>query len=121
MPDLAQSLGNYDLGYLLIVADSWGLAFSAQDFQLGLNRLVPLLLDESRLSEMERSLPVEAQAALDDLLENDGRITWAIFTRRYGKGQGDGFWPQGPGPALPGAGFDSGNLVLPGFDRAGIF
>jgi len=85
MPDLVQSLGNYDLGYLQIVAKSWGLAFSAQDFQLGLNRLVPLLLDESQLSELISKLPVEAQAALDDLLANDGRITWSIFTRRYGR------------------------------------
>ena len=85
MPDLAQILGKYDLGYLQIVAESWGLAFSAQDFQLGLNRLVPLLLDESQLSELVSKLPVEAQAALDDLLANDGQITWSIFTRRYGR------------------------------------
>ena len=85
MPDLAQSLGKYDLGYLQIVAKSWGLAFSAQDFQLGLNRLVPLLLEESQLSELVSKLPVEAQAALDDLLANDSRITWSIFTRRYGR------------------------------------
>ena len=84
MPDLAQSLGKYDLGYLHIVAESWGLAYSAQDFRLGLNRLVPLLLEESQLSEMIQTLSIEARAALDDLLANDGRITWSIFTRRYG-------------------------------------
>jgi len=84
MPDLAQTLGTYDLGYLQIVAGLWGLDFSAKDFQLGLNRLLPLLLDESHLNEMVQALPMEAQAAIRDLLSNDGRLTWPIFTRRYG-------------------------------------
>lgn len=85
MPDLAESLGNYDLGYLQIVAESWGIEFSAKDFQLGLNRLIPLLLDENLLRELIQDLPVDAQSALDDLLQNDGRMSWSKFSRRYGK------------------------------------
>lgn len=85
MPDLAQSLGSYDLGYLQIVAKSWGIDYSARDMQLGLNILVPQLLDESRLEEMFTSLPGEARTAIGDLLDNDGRITWSLFTRRYGE------------------------------------
>ena len=85
MPDLAQSLGSYDLGYLHIVAKSWGIDYFARDMQLGLNILVPQLLDESRLKEMFTSLPGEARTAIGDLLDNDGRITWSLFTRRYGE------------------------------------
>jgi hypothetical protein len=85
MPDLAQSLGSYDLGYLQIVAKSWGIDYSARDMQLGLNILVSQLLDESRLKEMFASLPAEARTALGDLLDHDGRITWSLFTRRYGE------------------------------------
>lgn len=85
MPDLAQSLGNYDLGYLRIVAESWGIDYAAQDLRLGLNLLVPQLLDESRLNEMLEILPGEAHAALDDLLNNNGRMAWSLFTRRYGE------------------------------------
>jgi hypothetical protein len=84
MPDLAQSLGKQDLGYLQIVAELWGIEYSAQDFQLGLDRLVPLLLDEALLNEVIQALPGEARSALDDLLQNDGRMSWSMFTRRYG-------------------------------------
>ncbi|TLN22741.1 hypothetical protein FDZ74_04255, partial [bacterium] len=30
-------------------------------------------------------LPTGARAALDELLEHDGRLSWAVFTRRYGE------------------------------------
>jgi hypothetical protein len=36
MPDLAQSLEGYDLGYLQIVAELWGIEFSAAEFHQGL-------------------------------------------------------------------------------------
>jgi len=85
MPDLAQSLGNYDLGYLHIVAEAWRIDYSAQDLQLGLNILIPQLLDESRLNEILENLPGEAQSALEDLLDSEGRMTWPLFTRRYGE------------------------------------
>jgi len=85
MPDLAQSLGNYDLGYLQIVAEAWGIDYSAKDLQLGLNIIVPQLLDESFLNEMLNRLPGEARSALEDLQNNNGRMTWSLFTRRYGE------------------------------------
>jgi len=85
MPDLAQSLGNYDLGYLHIVAEAWGIDYSAKDLQLGLNIIVPQLMDESFLNAMLNRLPGEARSALEDLQNNNGRMTWSLFTRRYGE------------------------------------
>jgi hypothetical protein len=84
MPDLAQSLGNYDPGYLQIVAQSWGIDYSAQDLQMGIHLLVPLMVDRQRLNELLEILPGEAKAALADLLSNGGRMTWSNFTRRFG-------------------------------------
>ena len=84
MPNLAQCLGNYDLGYLQIVAQAWGIDYVPRDMHLGLNFLVPQLLDESRLEEMRESLSEEARMALNDLLDKDGRMPWSQFTRRYG-------------------------------------
>jgi hypothetical protein len=85
MPDLAQSLGRYDLGYLQIVAELWGIEFVAIEFNQGIEILIPILLDAQLADEMVQSLPTQAQAALADLLRKDGRMPWSFFTRRYGE------------------------------------
>jgi hypothetical protein len=85
MPDITQSLGRYDLGYLQIVAELWGIEFSATEFSQGIEILIPILLDPQLAEEMIQSLPTEAQAALTDLVRNDGRMAWSFFTRRYGE------------------------------------
>jgi hypothetical protein len=84
MPDLAQSLGGHDLGYLHIVAEFWGISFEAAEFQQGVEDLVPLLIEPQHVAEVVASLPAEAQDALDDLQRNAGRLPWSLFTRRYG-------------------------------------
>jgi len=85
MPDLYQSLQGRDLGHLRIVAEMWGLDFDAPDARVGLSRLTALLLDRQRLEEMLADLPDPARQALQDLLQNEGRMPWALFTRRYGE------------------------------------
>ena len=92
MPDLAHSLEGYDLGYLQIVAELWGIEFSAAEFHQGLDKLVPLLLDPQLVADVVDSLPPKAKEAIADILSNGGRMTWAIFTRRYGEVQ-----EMGPG------------------------
>lgn len=85
MPDLAQSLGRYDLGYLQIAAQLWGLEFSASELNQGIERLVPIMLDEQLIREIIESLPMEAQTAIADLVNNGGRLAWSFFKRRYGE------------------------------------
>jgi hypothetical protein len=84
LPDLIQSLQGRDLGHLRIIAMLWGLDLSAPDTRVGLQRLVPQLLDREVLIEVIEVLPEEARAALNELLLNDGRLPWAAFARRYG-------------------------------------
>lgn len=84
MPDLSQSLQGRDLGHLRIIADLWGLEFSAPDARVGLVRLVPLLQDRALLGEVLQLLPEAAQAALDELLRHEGRLPWSLLERRYG-------------------------------------
>ncbi len=84
MPDLLQSLQGRDLGYLRIVAEMWGVLFSAPDAKVGLQRLAPLLLDRHAASEAVQDLPPGADLALQELLSNEGRLPWAQFTRRFG-------------------------------------
>ncbi len=84
MPDISESLQGRDLGHLKIIADMWGLEFSAPDVKIGVQRLIPLLLDRERLKDLVESLPAEARSAIEDLLSNEGSLPWVFFTRRHG-------------------------------------
>jgi hypothetical protein len=85
MPDLMSSLQGHDLGHLRIIAEHWGLELSTPDAKVGLQCLVPQLLQKDLIAETVEILPDQARAALDDLLINSSRLPWALFTRRYGK------------------------------------
>jgi hypothetical protein len=85
MPDLTQSLGGYDLGFLHIVAELWGVEFDTDEFTLGLETLVARLRDPQLVAEAIKSLPVDAQGAIEELLRNGGCIPWSLFKRRYGE------------------------------------
>jgi hypothetical protein len=83
-PSLTQSLQGRDLGFLRIVAELWGLELNAPDARHALQSLVAALPDPGLVEEALELLPAEAQAALDELLRNDGRLSWVQFTRRFG-------------------------------------
>ena len=84
MTSLIQSLQGHDLGHLRIIAELWGIEFDAPDARVGLTRLSSLLLDRSSVAEVVDDLPAEARRALEDLIHNQGRLAWPLFTRRYG-------------------------------------
>ena len=84
MPDLLHSLQGRDLGHLRIVAGLCGVELTAPDVHTALPALVKALLDQQVLEEIFDALPADARAALLALLENEGRIPWALFTRRFG-------------------------------------
>jgi hypothetical protein len=85
MPDLNQSLLQYDTGYLKIVAELWGLELAAQGSQAISGQLCAALLNPDLLAEIIESLPANARAAIDALRTRAGRIPWAEFTRQYGE------------------------------------
>ncbi len=85
MPDLAQTLNDADLGFLRMIAGAWGLELNAPDSHTALPVLVEALHDAELVREILDVLPQEALQALQALLENDGCMTWAMFTRRYGE------------------------------------
>jgi hypothetical protein len=84
MPNLLQILRSYDLGYLRIVAELWGVELNAPDARQAASTLAQSMLDPSQVEEIVEALPVEAQSALGDLLSHGGRLSWPFFTRRYG-------------------------------------
>ncbi len=84
MPGLAESLQGKDLGFLRLVAQLWDLELNAPDTRVGMQRLLPLLLHEDHFLGVVESLPPQAYAALADLQQNEGRMPWALFTRKHG-------------------------------------
>lgn len=92
MPTLADSLRGRDLGFLKMVAGAWGLDISAPDAATYFPLLTGGILSHQWQADVLETLPDEAQQALQTLAQNDGRISWALFTRRFGEVR-----PYGPG------------------------
>lgn len=84
MPDLEHTLQGHDLGFLKIVAEAWGVELTAPDAPTALPILLEAILNRQTVAEMVESLPESAQKALSVLLENDGRMPWTQFARRFG-------------------------------------
>lgn len=84
MPDLIHSLHKQDIGHLHIIAEFWGLELESNDVDSAQEELSASLLDLELLAELMDSLSPQANSAITDLVNADGRIPWAIFTRKYG-------------------------------------
>ena len=92
MPDLTHALQGNDLEFLRMVANAWGLELFQPDAITALPVLVDSLKDAALLREVLDVLPQEAIQALQTLLENDGKMLWAAFCRKFGEVR-----PMGPG------------------------
>jgi len=92
MPTLADALRGRDLGFLKMVAGAWGLEISAPDAVTYLPLLAAGILSHQWQADVLETLPAEAQQALQALAQSDGRMSWALFTRRFGEVR-----PYGPG------------------------
>jgi hypothetical protein len=84
MPDLKQSLLGCDLGHLHIIAEHWGVHMDVPDTRTGIPELAAKLLDEELIAEIIEALSEDALRALSVLQNNNGRIPWSQFTRRFG-------------------------------------
>jgi len=84
MTTLEQSLHKHDIGHLRIIAQFWGVALRAGERNAAREELSEKLLSKSLSAEVIESLRPESRLALNALLENDGRIPWAIFVRQFG-------------------------------------
>jgi len=84
MPDLSHTLQGHDLGFLRMVAEAWGIELNAPDTHTAQTVLLARLRDPSLVDDVTANMPAEARRALQDLLDHEGRMTWALFSRRYG-------------------------------------
>jgi hypothetical protein len=85
MPDLLRTLEGHDLGFLKMVASTWRIELNAPDAATALPVLASTLLSRPLIAEMLEDLPEEAREALQVLLENEGRLPWSQFCRRFGE------------------------------------
>jgi hypothetical protein len=85
MPDLLHTLQGNDLGFLRMIANAWGIELNAPDAYTALPLLVKAINSRVLIHEIVETLPTEAQSALQALLENEGKLSWALFCRRYGE------------------------------------
>jgi hypothetical protein len=85
MPDLIQTLQGNDLSFLRMVAGVWGIELEAGDAFSAVPQLVAALQDQKLVAEVVDSLPFEARQALKALVQNEGRMPWSLFCRRFGE------------------------------------
>jgi hypothetical protein len=84
MPDLIHSLLKQDIGHLRIIAEFWGLELESVDVDSAREELSASLLDFDLLGELMDSLSPQADLAITDLVNSEGRIAWQAFARKYG-------------------------------------
>jgi hypothetical protein len=85
MPDIQRTLQGNDLGFLKMVAGTWGIDLVAPDVHTALPLLVNALLNRSLVLEIIEGLPGEARHALEAVQQGEGVMPWAMFTRRFGE------------------------------------
>lgn len=85
MPTLTQILPTNDLGFLRIIASLWGLELTSSDPAEAAVELAEGLADAELLDEIIATLPQNGRAALQALAAENGRMPWAVFSRRFGE------------------------------------
>ena len=85
MPGLASSLRAFDLDQLQQIARFWGLD-PADNSKEGLRLTLELeMSDPRRFQTVFEALSQPAQSALSDLKANANRLSWIVFSMRYGE------------------------------------
>ncbi len=77
MPDLLHSLLKQDIGHLRIIAEFWGLESESITVDEAREELSASLLDFELLTELMDSLSPQADLAITDLVNSEGRIAWS--------------------------------------------
>ena len=85
MPDLYHTLLKYDIGHLRIIAGSWGLELESRDADSAAEELSASLLDLEPVRETIDILSADTRAALNSLIESNGKMKWVSFARKFGE------------------------------------
>ena len=85
MTTLEQSPHKYDFSHHRMIAQLWGIELRAKESKNALEELSEKMLNAKLANELIESLPAENHQALNALLSHNGRISWAVFERKYGE------------------------------------
>ncbi len=84
MRSLLNTLQDYDLGHLRIVAELWGIDLPQGTARQVADAVARSMIDPATVTEITESLPPPIREALDYLLHLGGRAPLSDFVRRYG-------------------------------------
>ena len=84
MPDISQSLQGKDLQFLQQIAERWGVELQAQDLRSSIQHLSREMNHKNLFLEILDVMDDHTKDAVREISANDGKIPWAIFTRKYG-------------------------------------
>ncbi len=85
MPGILTTLANHDLDFLNRIARIWKVKISQRDVSTARDDLFHQMVQLTSLQKVLQQLPETAQKAWEELLSKRGRITWAVFSRKYGE------------------------------------
>lgn len=85
MPNLLQSLQGRDIGFLRLVAQLWGVDLISVEPTQAQVELASKMLKPGMVAEVVGTLPSEAGAALQALIQVKGRMPWVVFSRLFGE------------------------------------
>ena len=91
MPTTFRALVDYDMDLLRVLADQWDVDLLASERTAAAEELAEALVDADAVQATWERLGPKEQEALTELIANDGRQSFAHFTRRYGE-----LRPMGP-------------------------
>ena len=84
MPTLAQSLSKYDLGFLRIIAQLWGIELNSKHRVGIVQELSEGMLHGDNLNLVLANIPEEALEIFADLRSQNGKMKVTLFERKYG-------------------------------------
>ena len=85
MLNIVSTLNGQDLGFLKIVANAWGIEMKAPDAYTARTQLAADMDNSEIIKEINEVFPENVRKAFDSLLENEGKIPWAKFSRDFGE------------------------------------
>ncbi len=85
MTTLKQILVNRDSGLLRIFFETWGIETGIPVEKSNFIEKFEQFVDEEKITTMIKSLQNEERNAIDDLMSNGGKMSWANFSRKYGE------------------------------------
>ena len=84
MPVLMQALKQIDQGHVRIITKLWNLEGIEKANKNNIEEIIPFLLDFNKVADVYKKLPHDAQIALGEIIQNQGKIPWSLFTHKYG-------------------------------------